>query len=130
MATVMRLRRMGRRNRPYYRLVVTDTRHPRDGRFIDTMGHYNPLADPTEVQIDEEKVIKWLGEGATMSDTVRSLLKKEGILKRWHESKPGEAKKAEKAEKTEARAEKAAPKKGVKKKTTTKKTTEKDPEKE
>jgi len=91
MAVTMRLRRMGRRNRPFYRLVVTDSRNATDGRFVDTLGHYDPLTDPVDVVIDEVKVRKWLGEGAGMSDTVRSLLRHEGILKRWHEEKAGVA---------------------------------------
>jgi small subunit ribosomal protein S16 len=121
---------MGRRNRPFYRLVVTDSRHPRDGRFIDSMGHYDPLPDPAAVEIDEEKVMKWLGEGAEMSDTVRSLLSREGILKKWHESKSGEVKKEEKVEKTEAKAEKDTVKKPAVKKPAAKKKAEKDPKKE
>jgi small subunit ribosomal protein S16 len=91
MAVTMRLRRMGRKNRPFYRLVVTDSRNATDGRFVETLGHYDPLQDPAEVVIDEAKVRKWLGEGAGMSDTVRSLLRREGILKRWHEERTGGA---------------------------------------
>jgi small subunit ribosomal protein S16 len=94
MAVKMRLRRMGRRNRPFYRLVVADSRYPRDGRFIDQVGHYDPLHDPAEVVIDEEKVMKWLGNGVELSDTVRSILSKEGVLKKWHESTTGGSKKA------------------------------------
>jgi small subunit ribosomal protein S16 len=94
MTVKMRLRRMGRRNRPFYRLVVADSRYPRDGRFIDQVGHYDPLHDPAEVVIDEEKVMKWLGNGVELSDTVRSILSKEGVLKKWHESTIGGSKKA------------------------------------
>jgi len=86
-AAIMRLRRMGRRNRPYFRVVVADSRHPRDGRFIESLGHYDPLQDPAEVEIDESKVMKWLGEGVELSDTVRSILKREGLLRKWHDSK-------------------------------------------
>ena len=95
MAVKMRLRRMGRRNRPFYRVVVADSRHPRDGRFIEMVGHYDPLHDPAEVVIDEGKVMKWLDNGVELSDTVRSILSKEGLLKKWHESKAGAAAKKE-----------------------------------
>lgn len=91
MAVTMRLRRMGRKNRPFYRLVVSDSRNATDGRFVETLGHYDPLQDPAEVVIDEAKVLKWLAEGAGMSDTVRSLLRREGILKKWHEERTGGA---------------------------------------
>ncbi len=97
MAVTMRLRRMGRRNRPFYRLVIADSRYPRDGRFVDQVGHYDPLCDPAEVVIDEEKVMKWLGNGVELSDTVRTILSREGVLKRWHESKTAGSKRAEPA---------------------------------
>ncbi|GFR37759.1 30S ribosomal protein S16 [Insulibacter thermoxylanivorax] len=87
MATRIRLKRMGARKRPYYRLVVTDSRSPRDGRFIEEIGTYNPLTDPAAVTIDEEKALKWLQVGAKPSDTVRSLFSKAGIMKKFHESK-------------------------------------------
>jgi len=76
----IRLRRMGRRNRPFYRVVVADSRSPRDGRFIDMIGHYNPLTDPATIDINEEKALKWLRYGAQPTDTVRSLLAKLGIM--------------------------------------------------
>ena len=76
----IRLRRMGRRNKPFYRVVVTDSRSPRDGKFIEIIGHYNPLTDPASVSIDEEKALKWLRYGAQPSDTVRSLLGKLGLM--------------------------------------------------
>lgn len=76
----IRLRRMGRRNRPSYRVVVADSRSPRDGRFIEIIGHYNPLTDPATISIDEEKALKWLRCGAQTTDTVRSLLAKLGIM--------------------------------------------------
>ena len=76
----IRLRRMGRRNRPFYRVVVADRRSPRDGKFIDIIGHYNPLTDPPTVSIDGEKALKWLSYGAQPTDTVRSLLGKLGII--------------------------------------------------
>ena len=76
----IRLRRMGRRNKPSYRVVVADSHSPRDGKFIDIIGHYNPLTDPPIVSIDDVKALKWLGYGAQPTDTVRSLLDKLGIM--------------------------------------------------
>jgi len=76
----IRLHRMGRRNRPFYRVVVADGRSPRDGKFIELIGHYNPLTDPATISIDEEKALKWLACGAQPTDTVRSLLGKLGIM--------------------------------------------------
>jgi len=76
----IRLRRMGRRNRPFYRVVVADSRSPRDGKFIETIGHYDPLTEPATVEINEDKALKWLRCGAQPSDTVRSLLGKAGIM--------------------------------------------------
>jgi small subunit ribosomal protein S16 len=76
----IRLRRMGRRNRPFYRVVVADSRSPRDGKFIDIIGHYDPLTDPATISIDGEKALKWLKDGAQPTDTVRSLLGKLGII--------------------------------------------------
>ena len=76
----IRLRRMGRRNKPSYRVVVADSHSPRDGKFIDIIGHYNPLTDPPTVSIDDEKALKWLGYGAQPTDTVHSLLVKLGIM--------------------------------------------------
>jgi small subunit ribosomal protein S16 len=76
----IRLRRMGRRNKPFYRVVVADSRSPRDGKFIDIIGYYNPLTDPATISIDEEKILKWLKYGAQPTDTVRSLLGKLGIM--------------------------------------------------
>ena len=78
----IRLRRMGRRNRPFYRVVVSDSRSPRDGKFIEIIGHYNPLTDPATISIDEEKALKWLRSGAQPTDTVRSLLNKLGIMEK------------------------------------------------
>ncbi|SFJ80174.1 30S ribosomal protein S16 [Thermoflavimicrobium dichotomicum] len=80
MAVKIRLKRMGAKKAPFYRLVVADSRSPRDGRFIEEIGYYNPLTDPADVKIDEEKALKWLARGAQPSDTVRSLLRKQGIL--------------------------------------------------
>jgi small subunit ribosomal protein S16 len=71
---------MGAKKAPFYRIVVADSRYPRDGRFIEEIGYYNPLTDPAEVKVDAEKVQKWIGNGAQPTDTVKSLLKKNGIL--------------------------------------------------
>jgi small subunit ribosomal protein S16 len=87
MATRIRLKRMGAHKAPFYRVVVSDSRSPRDGRFIEEIGIYNPVTQPAQVQIDEEKALKWLQEGAQASDTVRSLLSKAGVMKKFHESK-------------------------------------------
>lgn len=77
----IRLKRMGANKKPFYRVVVADSRSPRDGRFIEEIGYFNPLTEPATVKIDEEKAQKWLATGAQPTDTVRSLLKKAGILK-------------------------------------------------
>lgn len=87
MAVKIRLRRMGAKKAPFYRLVVADARAPRDGRSIDEIGYYNPLTQPATVKIDEEKALKWLANGAQPSDTVRKLFRQEGILKKVHEQK-------------------------------------------
>jgi small subunit ribosomal protein S16 len=71
----IRLTRMGRRHKPFYRIVVADSRKPRDGRFIEILGHYDPLKDPVEVNIDQEKYAEWIEKGAKPSDTVKSLVK-------------------------------------------------------
>ncbi|MBR4874247.1 MAG: 30S ribosomal protein S16 [Clostridia bacterium] len=81
MAVKMRLRRMGAKKAPFYRVVVADSRYPRDGRFIEQIGTYNPLAEPAEINLDAEKVQKWLANGAQPTDTVKVLLKKSGITK-------------------------------------------------
>lgn len=80
MAVKIRLRRMGAKKAPFYRVIVADSRSPRDGRFIDTIGTYNPLANPVEIKIDAEKAKKWLGNGAQPTETVKALLKKSGIV--------------------------------------------------
>ncbi|HEY8529942.1 MAG TPA: 30S ribosomal protein S16 [Paenibacillaceae bacterium] len=83
----IRLKRMGAHKKPFYRVVVSDSRSPRDGRFIEEIGYYNPLTNPAQVKIDEEKALKWLQNGAQASDTVRSLLRRTGVLKKFHELK-------------------------------------------
>ena len=80
MAVKIRLRSMGAKKAPFYRVVVADSRYPRDGRFIEEIGHYNPLTDPAEVVIDSEKAKKWIANGAQPTDTVKALLKKNGVL--------------------------------------------------
>jgi small subunit ribosomal protein S16 len=79
----IRLKRMGAKKKPFYRVVVADSRSPRDGRFIEEIGYYNPLTEPATVKIDEEKALKWLSRGAQPSDTVKHLLKREGILDKF-----------------------------------------------
>lgn len=87
MAVKIRLKRMGSKKRPFYRVVVADSRSPRDGRFIETVGTYNPLVEPAEVKLNEELVLSWLNNGAQPSDTVKNLLSNAGIMKRFHEAK-------------------------------------------
>ena len=87
MAVKLRLKRMGAKKRPFYRIVAADSRSPRDGRFIEQVGTYNPITDPAEVKVDEEIALKWLHNGAIPTDTVRDLLSKQGIMKKFHESK-------------------------------------------
>ena len=76
----MRLTRMGAKKAPFYRVVVADSRYPRDGRFIEEVGYYNPQTEPAEVQIDADKAKDWLAKGAQPTDTVKALLKKSGII--------------------------------------------------
>ena len=80
MAVKIRLRRMGAKKAPYYRVVVADSRYPRDGRFIEEIGSYDPMKNPAEIKIDADKAKKWIANGAQPTDTVKSILKKEGIL--------------------------------------------------
>ena len=81
MAVKIRLRRMGAKKQPFYRIVVADSRYPRDGRFIEEIGCYNPLTEPSDVKVDAEKVEKWLKNGAQPTDTVKKILKDNGIIK-------------------------------------------------
>ena len=81
MAVKMRLRRMGAKKAPFYRVIIADERAPRDGKFIDEIGYYNPLTNPAEIKINAEKAEKWLSNGAQPTETVKSLLKKSGIVK-------------------------------------------------
>ena len=78
---------MGAKKAPFYRVVVADSRFPRDGRFIEEIGTYNPLTDPAEVKINDEKAVKWLKNGAQPTDTVKSLFKNNGIMDKFEEAK-------------------------------------------
>ncbi|NLG89542.1 MAG: 30S ribosomal protein S16 [Clostridiaceae bacterium] len=80
MAVKMRLKRIGKKKKPFYRIVIADERAPRDGRFIDQVGTYNPLTDPSEIKFDEEKAKEWLKKGVQPTDTVKKLLKISGII--------------------------------------------------
>ena len=80
MAVKIRLRRMGAKKSPFYRIVVADSRFPRDGRFIEEIGYYNPMEEPSVVKVDPEKAKKWMANGAQPTDTVRVLLKKSNVL--------------------------------------------------
>ena len=87
MSVKIRLKRMGSKKRPFYRIVVADSRSPRDGRFIETVGTYNPLTEPEQVTLKEEAIMNWLSNGAQPSDTVRNILSKQGVMKKFHEAK-------------------------------------------
>lgn len=80
MAVKIRLRRMGAKKAPFYRVVVADSRSPRDGKFIEEIGYYNPLTEPSDVKIDGERAKAWMSNGAQPSDTVKRLMKKAGII--------------------------------------------------
>ncbi|MDY3867778.1 MAG: 30S ribosomal protein S16 [Pyramidobacter sp.] len=85
MAVRIRLARHGRKKLPFYRLVVADSRSPRDGRYIEQIGTYDPMKDPGEIVVDTEKAVKWLRNGALPSDTARALLKKSGVWDKFSE---------------------------------------------
>ena len=87
MAVKLRLKRGGSKQKPFYRIVAADARSPRDGRFIETVGTYNPIPANYEVSIDEEKALYWLKNGAIPTDTVRSLLSQKGIMAKYADSK-------------------------------------------
>ena len=87
MAVKLRLKRMGAKQRPFYRIVAADSRYPRDGRFIEIIGTYNPIANPAEVKINKELALKWLNNGAQPTDTVKNLFKSEGIMAEYAKSK-------------------------------------------
>ncbi|MBU5467675.1 30S ribosomal protein S16 [Virgibacillus sp. MSJ-26] len=87
MAVKIRMKRMGSKRNPFYRIVVADSRSPRDGRQIEQIGTYNPISNPVEIKIDEEKALSWMTNGAQPSDTVRNLFSKQGIMKKFHDQK-------------------------------------------
>ena len=89
MAVKIRLKRMGAKKAPFYRVVVADSRSPRDGKIIELVGTYNPLVTPAQVKINEELVLSWLKKGAIPTDTVKNLLSDLGIMKKFHEEKQG-----------------------------------------
>ena len=89
MAVKIRLKRMGAKKAPFYRVIVADSRSPRDGRFIDTIGTYNPLTTPAEIKLNEESAIKWLNNCAIPTDTVKNLFSKAGIMEKYHNLKQG-----------------------------------------
>ena len=89
MAVKLRLTRMGAKKKPFYRIVAADSRSPRDGRFIEVIGTYNPLVSPAETKVDEELAIKWLKNGATSTDTVRNLFSKAGVMNKFAKEKQG-----------------------------------------
>lgn len=87
MAVKIRLKRMGAKKAPFYRIVVADSRSPRDGRFIESIGYYDSTVQPAAVKVDAEKAVEWLGKGAQPTDTVRNLLSKEGVMAKFAEAK-------------------------------------------
>ena len=89
MAVKLRLKRMGAKKAPFYRIVAADSRSPRDGRFIEQLGTYDPTKNPAQVTINEEAVMKWLNVAAQPSDTVKNLLSKAGIIKKFADAKAG-----------------------------------------
>ena len=91
MSVRIRLRRMGAKKRPFYRFVAADSRSPRDGRFIETLGYYNPVEKPAKIVVHDDKVIKWLKNGAIMSETVEALFRQINMLEKWEKVKAGES---------------------------------------
>ncbi|UCF07142.1 MAG: 30S ribosomal protein S16 [bacterium] len=89
MAVKIRMKMMGSKKRPFYRIIAADERSPRDGRFIETIGYYNPMSDPPEIKLDEDKVYKWLDVGAKPTANAMQVLKKAGLLERWQLLKSG-----------------------------------------
>ena len=90
----IRLKRMGMKKHPFYRIVVADERSPRDGRFIEEIGYYNPMKQPADIKVDNEKAVDWMKKGAQPSDTVRNILSKKGVMKQYHDAKAAAKKKA------------------------------------
>jgi small subunit ribosomal protein S16 len=97
MAVKIRLTRMGDKKSPFYRIIVADSRSPRDGKFIEIVGHYNPLPNPAEVKIDGEKVKEWIAKGAQPTDTVRALLINNGIIEKPAKPAPAKTKAVKKS---------------------------------
>ena len=89
MAVKLRLKRTGAKQRPFYRIVAADSRSPRDGKFIEVVGTYQPIYEENNVNIDEEKALKWLNSGAQPTDTVKNLFSKAGIMEKYHNLKQG-----------------------------------------
>ena len=89
MAVKLRLIRMGSKKRPFYRVVAADSRYPRDGKFVEVVGTYNPVALTDNIKVDEEKALKWLRNGAQPTDTVKDILSKAGVMKKFHDEKQG-----------------------------------------
>lgn len=89
MAVKLRLKRMGKKKQPFYRIVAIDSRKSRDGKYVEKIGHYDPMKNPVEVLINEEKALQWLGQGAIPSETVRSILSRKGILLKFDLFKRG-----------------------------------------
>ena len=90
MATTIRLRRMGAKKRPFYRLVAIDSRKARNGRFIEILGYYHPIEKPAKVSLNEDKIYQWLDTGATTSNTVSAIFKEVGLWEKWEKKKSGE----------------------------------------
>ena len=109
MAVKLRLKRMGAKQRPFYRIVAADARSPRDGRFIETVGTYDPIKNPAVINIDEEKALKWLKNGAQPTETVKALFKTQGLNQKYAESKA--KKSVKKAESNKKEPEKKSTKK-------------------
>ena len=124
MAVKLRLKRMGAKKRPFYRIVAADSRSPRDGKFIELVGTYNPIMQPAEIKVNEEVALKWLNNGAIPTDTVKNLFTEKGINAKFASSKvkasTKKAPKKEEVKETKAPAKKAPAKKTLAKKTTTK----------
>ncbi len=89
MAVKIRLKRMGAKKAPFYRVIVADSRSPRDGKFIANLGTYNPLKNPAEIKVDADATIEWLENGAIPTDTARSILSKAGIMEKYHNKRQG-----------------------------------------
>jgi len=122
-AVKLRLMRMGKKKQPTYRVVAADVRSPRDGRFIEIVGFYDPRTDPSEIRVDNEKAIAWLAKGAQPTESVRKILKISGALDEFTAAQPPKAAKVDKRAKSaaKAKAKKAPAKKTAAKKTTAKK---------